>query len=59
MIKALEKAEWILYRQESSHLQYKKQGIALIVTINGPDRDEMKPGTLQSIRRITGLELRP
>jgi predicted RNA binding protein YcfA (HicA-like mRNA interferase family) len=59
VIKAIENDGWRLVRQTSSHLIFKKQGVREIVTINGLGREEMKPGTLQSIRQTTGLELRP
>jgi predicted RNA binding protein YcfA (HicA-like mRNA interferase family) len=49
---------WVLARQESSHRDFRKEGNPMIVTVNGHNRDEVKPGLLADIRRKSGLLLR-
>jgi predicted RNA binding protein YcfA (HicA-like mRNA interferase family) len=59
IIKAIEADGWTLVRQESSHRIFAKLGADKLVTVPGHDRDEVAAGVLASIRRISGLRLRP
>jgi len=45
---------WEVHRREGSHVTLKKEGIREIITI--PLHDELKPGTLSSILRKSGIE---
>ena len=56
VIKRLEEVGYTLERQRGSHRQYRAADGSHIVTVAGKASDTLKPGTLASIRRATGLE---
>lgn len=49
---------WVQVRQESSHRTFKKDGVANNIVVNGAENDDLSPGVLSKIRRVTGLTLR-
>jgi predicted RNA binding protein YcfA (HicA-like mRNA interferase family) len=58
IVKKLLADGWTMVRQESSHRIFKKDGVRSIVTVPGHDSQEVSPGVVSQIRRITGLDLR-
>lgn len=56
VIARLEAAGWRKVRQRGSHVQFKKDGAAALVTVPHPKKD-LKIGTLRSIERASGLKL--
>ena len=58
IIKALKAEGWQEIRQESSHRTFKKDGVEKNVVVNGQESEELSPGVLSKIRRVTGLTLR-
>lgn len=56
VISRLEKAGWRQVRQRGSHVQFKKDGMAALVTVPHPKKD-LKLGTLRSIERASGVKL--
>jgi predicted RNA binding protein YcfA (HicA-like mRNA interferase family) len=56
VIAALEDAGWRQVRQTGSHRQFVHPSIRGTLTVAGKLRDNMPPGTLASIRRLSGLE---
>ena len=57
VIRTLEANGWSLARQRGSHLQFRKKGVAALVTVPHPKRD-LPIGTLKSIEKASGLNLR-
>ena len=57
IIKAIEAAGWREARQKGSHKQFKHPTRPGLVTVPHPARD-VKPGTLRSIERQSGVALR-
>jgi predicted RNA binding protein YcfA (HicA-like mRNA interferase family) len=53
---AMKRAGWGLNRVHGSHYIFTKNGKVCPVPIHG--KDDLPPGTLANIRRITGLTLR-
>ena len=56
VINLLEKDGWYLVRTRGSHRQYKHPTKAGLVTIPGKPKDELAPGTLNSILKQAGLK---
>jgi predicted RNA binding protein YcfA (HicA-like mRNA interferase family) len=56
VISALEASGWALTRQRGSHRIYKHPAKAKGIAVSGKPSDTMRPGTLASIRRDSGLE---
>ena len=56
VLKRLEEAGYTMDRQRGSHRQYRAADGSHLVTVAGKPSDTLKPGTLASIRRATGLE---
>jgi predicted RNA binding protein YcfA (HicA-like mRNA interferase family) len=54
VIKALKAAGWQVVRQKGSHVILSKDGRICPVPDHG--KKDLKPGTLASIKRITGVE---
>ena len=57
IIKLLEKDGWFLIKTRGSHRQYKHPTKTGLVTVLGKPRDELAPGTLNSIRKQAGFKL--
>jgi predicted RNA binding protein YcfA (HicA-like mRNA interferase family) len=55
-IKLIEKEGWYLVRTRGSHHQYKHPQKKGVVTIAGKPRDDLAPGTLNSILKQAGLK---
>ena len=55
-IKMIQGDGWKLVRTRGSHRQYKHQNKIGLVTIAGKARDELAPGTLNSILKQVGLK---
>jgi predicted RNA binding protein YcfA (HicA-like mRNA interferase family) len=55
VIRRLEADGWRLARVKGSHHQFKKSGVALIVTVPHPERD-IPTGTLRNIFRCAGWD---
>lgn len=58
VIKKLKSDGWVQVRQESSHRSFKKSGNPDVITISGPDSQDVYAGQLSDIRRTSGLSLR-
>ncbi len=56
VLKRLESEGYTLVRQRGSHRQYRAPDGSHVVTLSGKPGDTLKPGTLASIRRATGLD---
>ncbi len=56
VIRIIERAGWYQVRMRGSHRQYKHPEMPGRVTISGNLGDEVKKGTLGSIRRQAGLK---
>jgi len=56
VIKLIEQDGWILVRQKGSHRQYKHPVKRGLVTIAGNLKDDLAPGTLNSILKQAGLK---
>jgi predicted RNA binding protein YcfA (HicA-like mRNA interferase family) len=56
VMRAIEKDGWRLDRTRGSHRQYKHPHKKGLVTVSGNRSDEVRPGTLASIRRQAQLE---
>jgi len=56
VIKLIEQDGWILVRQKGSHRQYKHPVKRGLVTIAGNLKDDLAPGTLNSIFKQAGLK---
>ncbi|GAB6161145.1 type II toxin-antitoxin system HicA family toxin [Desulfothermus naphthae] len=56
VIKLIEQDGWILVRQKGSHRQYKHPVKKGLVTIAGNLKDDLAPGTLNSILKQAGLK---
>jgi predicted RNA binding protein YcfA (HicA-like mRNA interferase family) len=52
-VKAFEKAGWLARGQAGSHLILTKSGIRVNLTV--PLHDELAPGTLRALIRVSGL----
>jgi predicted RNA binding protein YcfA (HicA-like mRNA interferase family) len=58
IIKRLKVDGWTQIRQESSHRTFKKSGNPDLITVSGPDSQDVYSGQLSDIRRTSGLTLR-
>ncbi|MCP9791120.1 type II toxin-antitoxin system HicA family toxin [Vulcanococcus limneticus Candia 3F8] len=58
VIKRLEAAGWFLAATRGSHRQFKHPIQTGRVTVAGKPSDELAPGTLRSIEKQSGVELR-
>jgi predicted RNA binding protein YcfA (HicA-like mRNA interferase family) len=56
VIAILQEAGWVILRQEGSHCQLGKDGLRTTVPVHG--KQDLKPGTLSSIQRQTGVKLK-
>lgn len=56
VIARLEKAGWRRVRQRGSHIQFKKDGVAALMTVPHPKK-ELRIGTLRSIEKASGVKL--
>lgn len=56
IIKLIENDGWLLSRTRGSHRQYNHPTKAGLVTIPGNLKDEVAPGTLNSILKQAGLK---
>jgi predicted RNA binding protein YcfA (HicA-like mRNA interferase family) len=56
VLKRLEKDGWLLEHTRGSHRQYSHLVKRGPVTVSGHERDEMPPGTLNSILKKAGLK---
>ena len=56
VMKRLEAEGYQLVRQRGSHRQFRAPDASHVVTLPGKPGDTLKPGTLASIRRATGLD---
>ena len=56
VIKLLRKDGWYLARTRGSHRQYKHSEKPGLVTVPGNMKDELAPGTLNSVLRQAGLK---
>jgi predicted RNA binding protein YcfA (HicA-like mRNA interferase family) len=56
VVKRLEAAGYVLVRTRGSHRQFRAPDGSHLVTVPGKPSDTLKPGTLGSIRRATGME---
>ncbi len=56
VIARLEANGWRQVRRRGSHVQFKKSGVAALVTVPHPRKD-LKRGTLKSIERASGVRL--
>jgi len=55
VIKMIEKDGWFVVRTKGSHRQFKHKTKKGLVTIAGKLRDELAPGTLNSVLKQAGL----
>ena len=58
MVRLLRSDGWIIVRQRGSHRQYRHAVKPGRVTVPGEPRDELAPGTLNSILKQAGLKKR-
>jgi predicted RNA binding protein YcfA (HicA-like mRNA interferase family) len=58
VVKEIEGDGWIYRRTKGDHHVYSKDGSPENLAIAGKPSDEVSPGVLSQIRRITGLRLR-
>ena len=56
IVKKLESEGWFVVRQRGSHRQYKHAKKPGLVTIAGKPKDDLAPGTLNSIFKQAGLK---
>ena len=56
VIRRLEGEGWVLVRTRGSHRQYKHPGKPGLVTIAGHLKDDLAPGTYNSILKQAGLK---
>jgi len=56
VIQRLHEEGYVLVRQRGSHRQFRGPENGALVTVAGRPSATMKPGTLASIRRTTGIE---
>jgi predicted RNA binding protein YcfA (HicA-like mRNA interferase family) len=56
IVKQLKAAGWVVLRQEGSHVRMGKGAARTTVPLHG--KHDLKPGTLASIERQTGIKLR-
>ena len=56
VIRALEKAGWVVKRQRGSHVSMRKTGVRFVVTVPRHRRDVAR-GTLRDILRDAGLSV--
>ena len=56
IIKLIESHGWYLDRTRGSHRQYKHPARAGLVTVAGHPRDDLAPGTQNSILKQAGLK---
>ena len=56
LIRLLDRDGWIIVSQKGSHRQYKHPRKLGKVTVAGHPSDDVRPGTLSSILRQTGLK---
>lgn len=56
VIKLIEAEGWRLDHQTGSHRQYRHPERPGTVTVAGKPSDDLKPGTLASVRRQAGLK---
>lgn len=56
LIKMIEKDGWYLTRTKGSHRQYKHQTKKGLVTISGHPKDDIAPGTLNSVLKQADLK---
>jgi predicted RNA binding protein YcfA (HicA-like mRNA interferase family) len=56
VIRMIEEDGWVLVRTRGSHRQYKHATKKGLVTIAGHARDDIAPGTLNSILKQAGLK---
>jgi predicted RNA binding protein YcfA (HicA-like mRNA interferase family) len=56
VIKLIEKAGWYQIRQRGSHRIFKRDGESNIITIPEHGKEDLKPGTLNSILKTAGLK---
>lgn len=56
VIKLLDQDGWRLARTRGSHRQYKHPRKPGLATVSGKPRDELAPGTLNSILKQAGLK---
>ncbi|MBA2349440.1 MAG: type II toxin-antitoxin system HicA family toxin [Solirubrobacterales bacterium] len=56
VIKRLEADGYVLARTRGGHRQFRAPDGSHLVTVPGKPNDTLRPGTLASIRRATGLE---
>jgi len=52
----IEKDGWFIVRTRGSHRQFKHKSKKGLVTIAGKPRDELAPGTLNSIFKQAGIK---
>jgi predicted RNA binding protein YcfA (HicA-like mRNA interferase family) len=55
IIREVERAGWVYQSSEGSHHHFKHPKLPGKVTVPGHDRDDLRPRTLNSIRRAAGL----
>jgi predicted RNA binding protein YcfA (HicA-like mRNA interferase family) len=55
-IKLIEKDGWYLARTRGSHRQYKHPSKIGLVTISGKPKDDLAPGTWNSIQKQAGIK---
>jgi len=58
VIKRLESAGWFLVATRGSHRQFKHPILPGRVTVAGKPSDDLAPGTLRSIEKQSGVNLR-
>ena len=56
VLRIIEDDGWIMVAQRGSHRQYKHPNKAGRVTVAGHPKDDLAPGTLNSILRQAGLK---
>jgi len=56
VIAMLEGDGWVLARTRGSHRQYKHPSKSGLVTLPGKARDDLAPGTLNSVLKQAGLK---
>lgn len=54
--KIIEKNGWVYVRQSGSHVIYKKDGEADIISLPNHGKTDLKPGTLNSILKTAGVK---
>ena len=56
MINMIERDGWVLARTRGSHRQYHHPAKPGTVTVSGQPNKDVKPGTLNSIKKQAGLK---